>query len=357
MAERMKILYYSTDFFGCGWYRCHVPGVALRNLGGHEVAMSETITFQDISYYDVIVFQRRDDPGSLNAIRDANRLGKLTVYEVDDDIFHIDAKSTAFEYWKDPKHRQGAVACARECFLFTTSTKTLTKVYRPINKNIVHLPNMIPEKFFNVEREKHPGKVVVGWAGGAQHFSDLIILKGVLEQILDDYDFVEVVLSGMPTYPFKPHPRGKALPWTNVENYPRQTLSKFDIGLAPLVDNAFNRGKSDLKFIEYGYLGIPMIGSPVQPYVEAVEHGKTGFLAKTPKDWLKYLKRLIENEDLRKEIGENARKVAEKRTIEKNYHLWEKVYWENLQKVRQKAQTQTIAPPTPPAPPFQFPAT
>jgi glycosyltransferase involved in cell wall biosynthesis len=352
MAERMKILYYSNDFYGCGWYRCHVPGVALRDLGGHEVAMSDVITFQDINYYDVIVFQRKDDIGSLRAIRDANRLGKLTVYELDDDIFHVDAKSSAFEYWSNPEHRKGAVACARECTLFTTSTKTLAKLFKTINKNIVVLPNMLPEKYFQVERENHSEKVVVGWAGGAQHFSDLVILKGVIEEILDTYDYVEVILSGMPTYPFKPHVRGKALPWVRVEDYPRQTLAKFDIGLAPIVDNAFNRAKSDLKFIEYGYLGIPMIGSPVQPYLESIEHGKTGFLAKTPKDWLKYLKRLIENEDLRREIGENARKVAMKRTIEKNYHLWEKVYWENLQKARQRAQAIS---PSPSAPPFSFP--
>lgn len=338
MAERMKIYYYSHDFFGCGWYRCQVPGVALRDLGGHEVVMEEIITPQIVMEFDVIVFQRVIDPGALQAIRDANQLGKLTIYEVDDNIFHIDAKSTAFQFWKDPKHRKGAVACAKECTLFTTTTKTLLKLFKPVNQNVVVLPNMLPSKYFQVKREEHPGKVVVGWAGGAQHFSDLVILKGVIEEVLDTYDNIEVLLAGMPAYPFRPHPRGKSLPWSTVENYPKDILAKFDIGLAPLVDNAFNRAKSDLKFIEYGYLGIPMIGSPVQPYLESVEHGKNGFLAKSPKDWLKYLKRLIENENLRKKIGENARQVAEKRTIEKNYQLWESVYWENLQKVRQRTQ-------------------
>lgn len=284
------------------------------------------------------------------AIKDAKRLGKLVVYELDDDIFHIDPKSPAHEFWRNPENQRKAKECMREAHLVTTSTNYLAKLLKPINPKVVVLPNMLPKKFWQVKRDEHPSKLVIGWAGGSQHLSDLELLRGVIEQILNDYGQVEVFLAGMPVLPFQPHPRLKTFTWTKVEQYPKEVLAKMDIGLAPLVNHHFNRAKSDLKFIEYGILGIPMIGSPVQPYLEAVEHGKTGFLAKSPKDWLKYLRKLIENEELRKEIGENARKVAQKRFIEDNAYRWEKVYWENLQKVRQKAQ-----PITPPAPPFQFP--
>lgn len=333
---KLKIFYFSQDLFGCGWYRCHVPGVALRDLGGHEVVMDEIITPEIVQDFDVIVFQRRLDEGSLRAIQDANLLKKLTVYELDDNVFHIDPKSPAFAFWSKPEHQKGVVVSMRACKLVTTSTNNLAQVFKPINSNVVVLKNMLPEKFFQVEKESHPGKVVIGWAGGAQHYSDLVLIQGVIEAVLDMYPQVEVVLAGMPAhaYPFQINPRIHILDWQRVEEYPKNTLAKIDIGLAPLVDNQFNRCKSDLKFIEYGMLKIPIIASPVGPYLESIEHKKTGFLAKTPKDWLKYLKRLIEDEDYRKEIAEAAYQVASKRTIEKNYHLWEEVYWRNLKEVR-----------------------
>lgn len=333
---KLKIFYFSQDLFGCGWYRCHVPGVALRDLGGHEVVMDEIITPEIIQEFDVIVFQRRLDEGSLRAIQDANMLKKLTVYELDDNIFHIDPKSPAFAFWKKPEHQKGVVTLMRACKLVTTSTHNLAQVFKPINPNVVVLKNMLPEKFFQVKKETLPGKVIIGWAGGAQHYSDLVLIQGVIEAALDMYPQVEVVLAGMPAhaYPFKINPRIHILEWQRVEEYPSKTLAKIDIGLAPLVDNQFNRGKSDLKFIEYSMLKIPIIASPVGPYLESIEHKKTGFLAKTPKDWLKYLKRLIEDEDYRKEIAEAAYQVASKRTIEKNYHLWEEAYWKNLKQVR-----------------------
>ncbi len=334
----MKIFYLTKDTSASRWYRCQTPGVALSELLSHGVAMGSIISSEIVSYFDVIVIHREHQSSTLKFIREAQDLKKLIVYDLDDNLWHLDPKNPSSLFWKRPEVSQGVIDCIKASDIVTVSTNYLGKVISHLNKNINLLPNMLPSKFWQVEREKHPGKVIVGWAGGAQHFSDLEILRGVIEQILDDYPQVEINLAGMPSYPFKSQSRIRMLKVSTVENYPKETLSRFDIGLAPLIDNQFNRCKSDLKFIEYGILGIPMIGSPVQPYLESVEHGKTGFLAKNPKDWLKYLKRLIEDEDLRKEIGENARKVAEKRTIEKNVHLWEEVYWENLQRVRGKAQ-------------------
>ncbi len=76
---------------------------------------------------------------------------------------------------------------------------------------------------------------------------------------------------------------------------------------------------------------IPTILSPVGVNSEIIQHGENGFLANTDEDWLNYLSLLIENPDLRKKLGENARKtVEEKYSVEVNKHLYLKAIQEVL---------------------------
>jgi glycosyltransferase involved in cell wall biosynthesis len=99
--------------------------------------------------------------------------------------------------------------------------------------------------------------------------------------------------------------------WTFKE-YPKHlSTMKWDIGIAPLVDSAFTRCKSHIKFLEYSMYKIPTIASRVYPYYvnsygrEIIEHEKTGLLVK-PKEWFDALEDLICNADKRKLLGENA---------------------------------------------------
>ncbi len=217
-------------------------------------------------------------------------------------------------------------AALKACQLVTTTTPYLAELLRQYNKNVVVLPNMLPSEYWEVKHEpREDGKVIIGWAGGAHHWSDLEILRGTIEQILDDYPYVELHVVGMREYPFKKHERMKILKPVKLEEYSK-LLSKFDIGIAPLVDTQFNRCKSDLKLIEYGMVGLPVVASKVIPYMKSIIHGENGFLAQNPKDWMKFLRRLIEDPDLRVKLGRKAREYAQTRTIEKNIWLWERAY-------------------------------
>lgn len=97
----------------------------------------------------------------------------------------------------------------------------------------------------------------------------------------------------------------------------------FHIGLIPLRPHVFNNSKSAVTALSYAGLGIPVVASDVGPYRDFVRHGETGFLVKEPGDWVRYVRELVRNEQLRKEMGEAARQLAAEHTIEKNAHLWE----------------------------------
>jgi glycosyltransferase involved in cell wall biosynthesis len=132
-------------------------------------------------------------------------------------------------------------------------------------------------------------------------------------------------LAGADAAWFPPHERITFADVVPISDYPG-ILGDFDIGLAPLEDTRFNASKSDLKLVEYSMIGLPVIASKVTAYVDSIRPGETGFLAKNPKDWLRHLKTLVEQPEVRSKMGAEARAWAETRVISKTIDLWLDAY-------------------------------
>lgn len=331
-----NIFFLVSEYQGCAWYRCHVPGFELKRQGNY-VVLEHQIDRNALELFDVIIFQRQIYPVILDAINYANSLGKLTVYELDDDLWHLDRNNPAFDYWNNEERLRAAEACIRACQIVTTTTVNLAKQLSKFNPNVVVLPNMLPGYLWNVKpRRQTKERVKVGWAGSNSHWSDLELITDLVEQLLNEFPQVEIHLAGMSEYPFKDHERMIKHQSVRIEEL-AGLIKNFDIGLAPLVDSPFNRGKSDLKFLEYGMAWVPFIGNKVEPYIHSVEHSKNGFLANNAKDWLKYTRRLIEDVELRVKISKAAHEYALSRTIERNVWMWEKAYqiegWEETRQL------------------------
>ena len=100
-------------------------------------------------------------------------------------------------------------------------------------------------------------------------------------------------------------------------------LSEMDIGIMPLPDDPWARGKCGLKGLQYMALGIPTIMSPVGVNTEIIQHGVNGFLASDTEQWVDVITRLIENRELREQIGEAARKtVIDKYSVVANRQVY-----------------------------------
>ena len=84
-----------------------------------------------------------------------------------------------------------------------------------------------------------------------------------------------------------------------------------DIGIMPLADTPWEKGKCGYKLIQYMAAGLPVVASPVGVNCEIVEPGGNGFLARENKEWLQVLLTLAENRSLRYEMGRNGRKKVE----------------------------------------------
>lgn len=90
-----------------------------------------------------------------------------------------------------------------------------------------------------------------------------------------------------------------------------EEINNFDVGIMPLPDTPWERGKCGLKLIQYMSCGKPVVGSPVGVNKEIIIDGFNGFKAKSNEEWLKYLNLLKSDKNLRLELGKNGRKFVE----------------------------------------------
>ena len=104
---------------------------------------------------------------------------------------------------------------------------------------------------------------------------------------------------------------GKLIPW-NAETETKE-LTCFDVGIMPLPDTPWEKGKCGFKIIQYMAAGLPVIASPVGVNSEIVDHGISGFLASSTKEWVKYLGILKGDPGLRRTMGVAGRGIVEEK--------------------------------------------
>ena len=124
---------------------------------------------------------------------------------------------------------------------------------------------------------------------------------------------VKIVLVGSGTVGMEDFPV-EIRPWS--ESSEISDILNFDVGIMPLPDNSFNRGKGGMKIMQYMACGIPTIASPIGFNCEIVKHGLNGFWATTDEEWIDCLKTLYEQPSLRQKMG-----AAGRETITKDYCL------------------------------------
>ena len=336
-------------------------------------------------HVDVLVFQRPHFPGVINLMEFMkNDKDQLVVFECDDELWsthplsphyremglkefyltvdearamgvpekdikknkkgnkfyiHRDGKN-GFNIEKNKERLHNYARALSSAHLITTTNPILADRFAEVaqeygNKNpvVAVLPNCLDLKRWKpVEIVMPTDEIRILWQGGSSHYYDLLSVIKPLQEVLKKYPNVKLVLSGQ-SFPGieKAFPKNQVISdayWTHFDAHSYRTaLQGADIGICPLVDNPFNRCKSDIKFTEYSALKMAVVAADIPPYSPSIEHGKTGFLAKNQDEWVKHLSALVENEKLRKTTGENARKwVEEHRNLEKSAGLWIDAY-------------------------------
>lgn len=264
--------------------------------------------------HNIIYFQKRYSEVDIKLNKLAKLLRKKTVFDIDDAPF-----GTKLIF----KESNRAEKMMQVSSIVTVGSNKLKEFALNFNKNVYLIPSCINLNFYKISKNLNKENFIsLGWIGnGKVYKDDLLMLRNPLEKIAKKYDNIKLLIVGALSqkeiyHGFKTIKNLKVeiideINWANSEAV-SNIISKFDIGLYPLLEKDYNEFKCGYKALEYWSVGIPVIASPVGENKFIIDNGVNGFLAFNNKDWVKYISYLIENEKARKEIGRNGRKKVEK---------------------------------------------
>lgn len=168
------------------------------------------------------------------------------------------------------------------------------------------IPTVVDLDKYSAAYETNNTKLTIGWIGTSKTEKYIIDLKSVFEKIAEEIDIKVVVIGGKDFS--SDRFEYEILPWS--EEKEAEYISKLDIGIMPLADSLWEKGKCGYKLIQYMACGKPVIASKVGMNCEIVKDDKNGYLVTSEDEWVKAIKKL-NDKDKRIELGKFARKEVE----------------------------------------------
>ena len=154
------------------------------------------------------------------------------------------------------------------------------------------------------QRRDEAQPIVVGWIGSPSTWTFVQPVMPILQRLSEELNLIiRVVGAGRPPAPSF---RFEFVEWS--EDTEISALQSMDIGIMPLPDDPWARGKCGLKLIQYMACGLPVIASPVGVNCDLVEEGVNGLLASNERDWEAAIRRLVASSTLRANLGARGRK-------------------------------------------------
>jgi len=351
----MKVFYVNSGINGCYNVRCLLPLIANGFDGDRTTFNPSQISPEDkakaCANADIIVFHRPEQKNKVEAMHLLKAQGKKIVFDNDDT--YKDTGGFKFNEYMDEERLKHGLArindvidtFIKEANLVTCTTEFLKKEYEQINPNVVVLPNCIDPFYWDEPLRNETDVVRIGITGSVGITSDMEVLKPIVEHYHND-PRVKIVLLSMPSsgadqifkelytdeYAFWDRINKEWHPFVTAHEYPDYLNElRLDMVIIPRYDSLFNRCKSNLKFLENSMLEIPTIAQAFStgdsPYQQNPEDQKYLLLADTFDEWITQIEKLINDKELRREMGRKAREyVEENYDINKKAHLWKEAY-------------------------------
>lgn len=183
----------------------------------------------------------------------------------------------------------------------------LAEYARKFSADVHVVPTVLDTGVFAPSPKSESAKIRIGWSGLEYNFRYLQSLSPVFRKLLERLPVEIVILSGSPPahfdFPFRFEK------WNAQKE--AQQINEFDIGVMPLADDAWSRGKCGMKLLQFMALELPSVSSPVGVNRQILQDGVNGFLADSPRAWEERLVQLVQEEGLRRRLGREARKTVE----------------------------------------------
>jgi glycosyltransferase involved in cell wall biosynthesis len=302
--------FYSRDYFGFV-YR---PGNYARKATGFiALTWRRLRELFSIRQYDLVLLYREAIPiGPPLVERWIKRLGIPIVYDFDDAIFlpAVSDANKAFSFLKSPKRASQILTISDQV---SVGNEFLASYARKFNAHVTVIPTAVDTNRFAPRPDPPPAagrKLVVGWIGSPTTFQYLESLKDVLAAVAARHPFtLKVSGAGRPV--IFPGVDVDVVPWSMADEV--TLFNTCDIGVYPLTDDDWSKGKCGFKAIQCMACGVPVVAAAVGVNREIIEDGVNGYLATDHAEWVAKLGALLSDSTLRLRLARAGRATIEAR--------------------------------------------
>jgi glycosyltransferase involved in cell wall biosynthesis len=294
--------------------------------------MKRTGDWFGMNKYDIIfIFRDALMTGSVFFEKRFARSKAKIIFDFDDAIWlqNVSEANKKLSFLKDAGKTGTIIKLSDLIFAGNQYLKDYASQY---NSNIVIVPTTIDtDLYVSKKRNDASSTVCIGWSGSFSTIQHFALAIPALRRIKDKYgDKVKFKIIGDASYYCK-ELETQGVAWIAATEL--EDLSEIDIGVMPLPDDEWAKGKCGLKGLQYMALGIPTLMSPVGVNTEIIQHGMNGYLPSTEDEWVDILVKLVENKDCRTRIGNAGRQtVVDKYSVE----AWKGKYLEYFSRLTQK---------------------
>lgn len=238
-----------------------------------------------------------------------NTINVPYVVDYDDALFH---RYDTHNNWFFRRFLGGKINVVMEhAALVVVGNDYLAKRARGAGARQVEIvPTVVDLTRYKIVRSINNSSLVVGWIGTPKTSRYLIEIGPVFEKILEKGFDVQFVAIGANKEAIQELPV-RTFDW--AEETEVKSIQALDIGIMPLSDSPWERGKCGYKLIQYMACGLPVVASPVGANKQIVQHGVNGYLAYDLDEWEHALNRLLRSRELRIRMGDTGRKDVERR--------------------------------------------
>lgn len=329
----MLVLSYVSDLHACGWVRSIVPAAAINASSAFDedapnpikVIPKGDISYADWHAADVMVLHRKSTVEWLRYAEEARRRGIALVYEIDDDVWNIPPEFAKPHDFYSADDIRGAMRRIIElCHAIVVSTEELAEVVRAQfpGRSVHVIENAVDpmvaeqayqERVARLQRNLNR-PLIIGWHASQSHVVlDLPIVRNVIPAVLKADQRLRFHVVGWPNLDNWPelrdvHDQVRCEGWVHQSELPFR-IAQFDVGIAPLMPNAWNVAKSPQKVLEYGLLEVPAVASPAPCYQRYADTGPGLVIPheNDPAQWYDALRMITTNDAFRAQLGEQAR--------------------------------------------------
>ena len=277
---------------------------------------------KNIDNFDLVVIYREVIPTKSTLFE--NYIAKKNipmVYDFDDAIWVKDVSEVnkKISFLKDEKKIEKIIPI---CKHITCGNEYLAKYASKFNSNITIIPSTVDTDLYKPIAKKYKeGPVRIGWVGSHTTVKHFEMITDVYLKLKSKYENkIDFVLIGDENYQHRDLGI-MGVRWDNEMEV--ELFNSFDIGIMPIPNNEWAKGKCGMKGLLYMSVGIPSVMSNVGMNKDIIEDGVNGFLPTDDEQWIEVLSKLIENKELRNKIGDKGRETVlekySKNVIKKTY--------------------------------------